>query len=523
MMWRKSNLEKRWVHHLKEYKHIIIYGAGMVGELVCERLWANGLSDRILCFAVSKKQKNGAADKLHGFPIREIFELKAYKKAAVVIVATLPNIHEEMGKSLSELHFENIRFVTLPLYQKLSEAYMHDFNKKNPMTLKESSRSRILLVASDNNRISGAFLCMVELCEQLQKNGVAVAVILPQYGTGAPLLSQKHIPYTYIPSKDWGFETEKENDLLERVKFFLDMVWNFKAVKEIGAFLKKNSIDLVHCNTTYTYVGAAAASQCGIPFVWHLREHMEEQGYRIFMPKRAWNLIRKSDRIIAVSEYIKNLIPFEEKEFANVVYDSVEMEEQACMEREILQNKTVQMIMVGVIIKRKKQRELIDACAVLKSRNILDFHLTIVGKETKDYMEELQQAVIEYGLEDHITFYGVSSQVSELYAQSDIAFMCSIAEPYGRVTVEAQMSGCLVIGSDSGGTPELIQNGQTGYLYEAGNSRDLAEKIITVIENPELSRKIARAGQKFALKTYTKEKNLHEIMKIYEEVLGRKL
>ncbi len=522
-MVQKIYSEEQLLRQIKKHGHFIIYGAGMVGELTCNRLIAHGLNERITGFAVSSRQKDSAIDeKLCGFPVYDIHDLEIQKKGAAVIVATLPNLHEEIGKTLQELQFADILFVSQKLYQVFARNHIVDFKKQYPLKFAENAKYRILFIASDNNNISGAFRCMVELCDMLLRRGIAAAVVLPHYGSGARLLSQKNIPYTYVMSQDWGYETSKENKPLEKLRFLAGLPQNRKAKKELISIIKRYSVDLIHCNTTYTYIGALAARCCGIPVVWHLREHMEAQGFRIFHPRQGWSLIRQADHVITVSEYIRSIVPLEGKESVSVVYDTVEMKEQPCMERKILQYKTVQMLIVGVIIQHKRQKELIDACAILKQRNFHDFHLTIVGRGTEKYVNELKRMISEYGLDGFISFYGVSDQVSELYAQSDIAFMCSAAEPYGRVTIEAQMSGCLVIGSDSGATPELILDGKTGYLYEAGSPEALADKIMEAVRHPDDSRKIARAGQEYAHKTYTKERNVREIMDIYDEVLGRK-
>ncbi len=521
-MTKRPHSERKLINQVRMSKYVIIYGSGMVGELTCKRLQAHGLGQKIVSFAVSEGQKDALLDSLLcGFPIQKIDKLVEYRKTAIIIIATLPNVQAEIEANLLRLQFENILFVSPKLYRNFFQNYIPDFKRQHEIQLISNVGNKILFMASDNNRTSGAFLCLVELCDQLQKNGVAVLVILPQFGQGAALLEDKRIPYTYIAAQDWGYEIAKDHNFVEKCKFFIGMLGNYKAEKELLSLMKAYAVDLVHCNTTYTYIGALAAKRCGIPFVWHLRECMEDQGYRIFMPVRGWNLIRQADKVIAVSGYIKSLIPFANKEFASVVYDTVEIEEQACVERDIFQKETIRMIMVGGITRYKRQEELIEACAILNRRNMQDFHLIIVGRGEADYVNKLRHRVYEYDLEKFITFYGMSNCVSQLYTQSDIAFMCSVAEPYGRVTVEAQMYGCLVIGSNSGATPELIQDGKTGYLYESGNPEALAEKIITAIRNPELSRKIARTGQKYALNTYTKESNFCEIMDIYEEVLKK--
>ena len=83
------------------------------------------------------------------------------------------------------------------------------------------------------------------------------------------------------------------------------------------------------------------------------------------------------------------------------------------------------------------------------------------------------------------------------------------------MTVEAQLAGCAVIGANTGATPELIKDMQTGLLYEYGNSKDLSEKIMHCITHKKTMRDIARRGQTQAVTKYTKERNAEKIIEAY--------
>lgn len=522
-MFENHNSEQQLIYQIEKSKYIIIYGAGMVGELIYNRISDHGLENKVIGFAVTQKQENKELDyKSYKIPIYEISNLAKLKKDALVIVATLPDLHKEIGQSLSNLDFQNVVFISSELYQNICQNYISDFKKQHIFSFEENAKIRVLFMASDNSKVSGAFRCMVELCAMLRERGIAVAVILPHYGSGVCLLSQKNIPYTYIESKDWGYKISQNHNLLEKLKFFIALQSNQKAKRELIKLIRECSVSLVHCNTTYTYIGAVAAQACGIPYIWHLRENMENQGYRIFDEKNAMKLIQGADGWIAVSNYIKNLMTFKDSEAIQVVYDAVEREGCPVHSREILERKTVQMVIVGAITPFKGQKELIKACGLLRKRNITNFCLQIVGKGERSFIEELQKEIEQYHLEENVVFTGVSSNVYYFFEKSDIAFTCGGKEAYGRVTIEALLSGCLVIGVHAGATPELIQDGKTGYLYKAGNSEELAEKIVEAVTAPELSRRIAKAGQEFANKTYLKENNVREIMDIYENVLHRK-
>ena len=91
-------------------------------------------------------------------------------------------------------------------------------------------------------------------------------------------------------------------------------------------------------------------------------------------------------------------------------------------------------------------------------------------------------------------------------------------EPFGRVVVEAYAKGTAVIGSRMGGIPELIDDGYTGYTFEAGSNEDLAEKIISVMDNKERAIEMGLQGRTKFLRMYTPESNYSMLMDIYGQI-----
>ena len=515
--------ERQMIRQIKSYPTLILYGAGMVGELVLSRLNAHELKNQVVGIGVTKKGKSTQEkDRLCGVPIFEISELKEYRKNSLVMVATLPNIQKEIKSVLDQLGFENQIFMTIKLYMELGRFYMADFNQHHPINFPKSSKAKIVIMASDNNKVSGAFLCLAELCSQLQKRGIGVLAVLPHHGSGASLLIEKGIPHTYILSKDWGYPIAEDHNLWSKIRFGIYLLSNYKAKKKLIHLFRENKVDLVHCNTTFTYIGAAAAKKCQIPFVWHLRENMENLGYRIFCFPKAFGLMQKSSQVIAVSDYIKGLMPFQEEQVCTI-YDGVKWEEKAGFQRKRFHQKMVNMILVGTLEPHKGQKEAIVACGILKNKNCLDFQLILVGRLEESYIREITEMIHQLGLEYQVFLYGRRDDVFDLYNQSDISLVCGGKEAYGRVTIESQLSGCLVIGVNSGGTCELIQDGKTGYLYQAGSGEDLAEKITKAVSEPEKSERIAAWGQEYAKENYTSEKGIEQVIKVYEKAIKRTL
>jgi hypothetical protein len=99
--------------------------------------------------------------------------------------------------------------------------------------------------------------------------------------------------------------------------------------------------------------------------------------------------------------------------------------------------------------------------------------------------------------------------------KNDIILMTSHNEAFGRVTLEGQLLGKIVIGAKIGGTLEIIDDKKTGILYKPGDPNDFAKKIDWCLVNSEDSQRIAKLAQKEA----TQKFSLKNIFKSYDSLL----
>jgi hypothetical protein len=98
--------------------------------------------------------------------------------------------------------------------------------------------------------------------------------------------------------------------------------------------------------------------------------------------------------------------------------------------------------------------------------------------------------------------------------QADIFLICSRMEAFGRGTLEAMLHSKPVIGANRGGTPELVQDQQTGFLYEPGDYHDLARKIAYLCDHPEIREEFGRNGRKYAVEKFTLESTYERTLQI---------
>ena len=372
----------------------------------------------------------------------------------------------------------------------------------------------VLFVASDNAKTSGAFLCMVKLCQLLRdQHDCNVIVVLPGQGDGKPLLDAIGIKTYLVKSCTWAVPDEWSK--LQKLLFGLKMwVYNIPAIRQLRRIIRQEKIDIVHINTSWSYVGAKAALKEKCKFVWHFRECMEEsQNRHVVFRKSGYRLIQESTRVLAVSDFVYNKYRDVAGDKMVRVYEGLDAENYYT-QKEILTKELINLLCIGLIVEKKGQWQVIEACKILVEKGISNFRVNIVGRGAQDYISALQEKIRQYHLENNIVFCGATSNVDLYYKQADIVVMSSEAEAFGRTTVEAMLEGCLVIGVEAGATPELLGYGECGLLYPYGNTQELARQFQYAIEHPVQMQNITRKAQQFALDNFTAEENAS---KVYEQ------
>lgn len=383
-----------------------------------------------------------------------------------------------------------------------------------------------MFMPSDNNLVSGAFRSMATLNHILNNElGIETLIVLPnKTGNGYELLDSMNLKYTYIDSYNWimGQQEQISKTFFRRLNEQKQL--NEIAVDKLVELIKREHIDIVHINTSYSYVGAQAALKTGTPVVWHLREFLEEDQKRCFINRdTALKLISKSSKIITISQVLR-------QKYENIflpdklttIYNGLDEKKFYQPDKSIFANENNYVFTsIGSVNRNKGQQILVEACGILFKKNRLKtFTINIVGncnEHTKNYLISIAK---KYNIEDKLNILGPHSDVVPFLKETDIFFMCSAFEAFGRVTVEAMMSGALVIGANTGATPEIIEDGVNGILYEQHSPKDLSDKILYAIQNKSLMQKIAKRGQNLAISKFTALSNAKEVAKVYKQVLN---
>src|SRR5581483_3678149 len=151
--------------------------------------------------------------------------------------------------------------------------------------------------------------------------------------------------------------------------------------------------------------------------------------------------------------------------------------------------------------------------------------LTLLGAvDDPAYLRELKAEVKKLSLDNVVTFARPVANPHPYYEQADIVVVPSSNEAFGRVTVEAMLHGKPVVGSNKGGTAEIIEDNKTGLLYTAGDSQALAEKIAYLLDHPESCTAIGQAAQQ-AAGDYTAENygyKLYDLLTKHQAITSKK-
>lgn len=126
----------------------------------------------------------------------------------------------------------------------------------------------------------------------------------------------------------------------------------------------------------------------------------------------------------------------------------------------------------------KGQRTLLGALAQPEG---LKWHALLVGENTRDELKDEQQTLQRLaqtlGVSDRVHWHAPVTDLRGAYDACDAFAMCSMSETFGMVTIEAMARNLPVIGTNAGGTPELLLHGEAGVLFEPNDSKALARAL----------------------------------------------
>lgn len=377
---------------------------------------------------------------------------------------------------------------------------------------------RVLYVAHDAN-MYGASQSLLYLIRELKnKKEVEPLVLVPSEGKFTEELRKNKIRYLTVKYYLW--QAVKKTTFRFIIKKIIRRTWNFFAKYYLFILLKNERIDLIHSNSSVVEMGAEIARKFGIPHIWHIREFGKEDFGCQYLYSNSYVKRRyeEAETLITVSKELQCVM---QKKCAkanvvtiyNGVHSKLSMEEK----EERRKSEPIQFCQVASLSSAKNQLFVLKACKLLKERYQVDFVMNFVGDGAGDYYNEMLKFIAVNNMKGYVKLWGFQEDISDILQKMDIGITASKMEGFGRATVEYMLAGLPVIGHATGGTKEIVEDGESGLLYSTLD--ELAEKMLFLAENEKERLKMGRKGRAIAKKKYTVEGNAEGIYQIYYDIL----
>lgn len=173
------------------------------------------------------------------------------------------------------------------------------------------------------------------------------------------------------------------------------------------------------------------------------------------------------------------------------------------------------ILYVGVLYRLKGVHFLIKALKKIQDKHP-EVKLVIVGEGP--YKKELDDLIIGLDVKN-VEFTGrlfIDGVVDQM-KKCSVLVLPSLSEGLGRVLIEAAALGKPLIGSNTGGIPDIVHDGVNGYLFEPGNIEKLAEKLDFVFSDLEKAKTMGAKGKELMSAEYSTEKYFSDYLKMIED------
>lgn len=295
-----------------------------------------------------------------------------------------------------------------------------------------------------------------------------------------------------------------------------------RIVFDLVRLIRKERFDIVHLHMLQaTSIGGLAARIAGHSKVVITKHHTFESSKQPPFVKKLETLFTKNaDCIAAISEYVRDdmialSVPAEKISIICNGTDVNAFDERAREEPKSRFPDSPVLGTVGSLTERKGHEYLFKAMPII-AKQFPNVCLLVVGEGPEK--ESLKKLADEFGLESTIIMVGFQENVAPLLKQLDLYVHPSIHEPFGIAILEAMTAGKCVVATAVEGIPEIVIEGESGFLVPPEDPAKLAEVICRALNNIDKIREMGANGRKRVEKVFNIESTVGKYQDLYEIV-----
>ena len=164
----------------------------------------------------------------------------------------------------------------------------------------------------------------------------------------------------------------------------------------------------------------------------------------------------------------------------------------------------------------KRPEDLIRILQII--RNEVDPVLVLIGDGPM--RSRVEKMCRDLRLCDSVMFLGKQLSIVELLSLANVYLCTSETESFGLSALEAMACGTPVVSSNTGGVPEVITDGEEGFLLTPGDVEGMAEKVVTLLRNKEMHTEMSRTARQTAVEAFDRESVVNQYEALYHRVLN---
>ncbi|MGI9506698.1 MAG: glycosyltransferase family 4 protein [Geminicoccaceae bacterium] len=361
--------------------------------------------------------------------------------------------------------------------------------------------------------VGGSHMSALHLIRSLDREKFQPLVILHRDdGPVAELFEREKIPYEMAPV----------SRCLEGGPG--DVIFLLRDLRRMQTFLRQRNVRLLHTNDGRMHVTWQLAGRLiGVKCLWHHRGNPDAFGLCNMAP---WT----ADHVVAVSRFSSPKGRHWSEKNCSVVHSPFDIEKTSAdraASRKMLIDElgcpedTVLIGYFGSLVDRKRPVMFADITAALARRaKPRPVHGVLFGEGSPEIVEATRRRASELGADDIVRLMGFRYPPSPWMAACDILMVPAIKEPLGRTLVEAMLLRTVVIAADSGGSPEAIDDGETGFLVPPDQPEAFAERACQLIDDPALLKRITDQAHSAAVGRFGLDVHVKSISRIYDQLIA---
>ncbi|PKK91063.1 MAG: hypothetical protein CVV64_04655 [Candidatus Wallbacteria bacterium HGW-Wallbacteria-1] len=327
--------------------------------------------------------------------------------------------------------------------------------------------------------------------------------------------------------------------LLKCLRRAIDPVADLCCVFRLFQIFRSSRCQIVHTHSSKAgFLGRLAAVLAGVPIVvhtvhgWPFNDFMNPIVRRIFIAAEKW-AAGLCHRLVMVSELNASEaidLGIARRSDMKVIYSGIDFTKfrkstGSSQGREILfrdfgiPGDAPLVGMVGRLFRQKGPDIFVRTAAmVLKSHP----HARFVFIGDGPLLSETAELIKSMGLEDRVILTGWRRDAHILLPALDVFLLTSRWEGLGRAITEAAFMGIPIVGARVNGVPEVVRDGVTGFLFEAEDEKTAARHVCTLLDDPELRRRLGADSREWIEKTFDCGVMVDSIDSLYRELLAER-